>query len=101
MTTVDWKFYLNRKSIEMNRFLSKVTTLEGAYDLFDSKSLTRPPEDLILEVLDQNLKDRAVKDLAKTNPKPTTPRKRKASTSKPKNEKKDEKYFRKVLPKKK
>ena len=101
MTTINWDFYLNRKSIEIQRFLSGVSNLEEAYSLFDSKSLTRPPEHIILEALDQNLKEQAKKDLIKSEPKPTTPRKRKTTSNKTKNEKKDEKYFRKVLPKRK
>lgn len=101
MTTIGWDFYLSRKSIRLEDFLKSSSTLEEAYNLFDNKKLTRPPEELIQKVLIANQQAQEEKQRLEALPNPTAPRKKRKSPSKAKNEKKDEKYFRKVLPSKK
>ena len=116
---VSWKFYLQRKKKTLSDFLSGVRTLEEAKSFFDEIDISPPSDRRILDALEEQKLDRE-KRLAEEKernsvPKKTTPRSSKKTTKKkagaPKKtskdslnketEKSNEKYFRKVVPKRK
>ena len=107
---LSWEFYFARNRKSLDDFLWEVETVENAKQKLFKKGLTHPPDDLILSIIEKNkvkfLEELRIKEEAlKPKPKKTTPRSRKEKRQDDKKtetkKKSDEKYFRKVIPKKK
>lgn len=114
---VDWSFYLQRKNMTLESFLSDVSNIEDAKRKFKVRDLKIPSDDVLVEAVNEINKARIASQKAKHTPKKTVPRKTQSKKSsskkapaKPKQTKKSEneeeapknaKYFRKVFPKKK
>ena len=108
-----WEFYLQRRNCSLEGFLSDVKNLKDAKDLFSSRGVKPPIDEVILSILKDKDDARIEKEKQKTLPKKTVARRKRQPKKVSKSPKKTEdtlsskedahggKYFRKVIPAKK